>query len=75
MGNTALFSITGEKGGITQCIGIRKSYQIGNKWYQVIPNYHPSYILRNPKIESEFIRVMEIVKEYINANTGTTGSS
>lgn len=32
----------------------------------VVPNYHPSYILRNPKMRTEFERVMQSVVQHIN---------
>ena len=76
LGNTALYALTGGTDidgnkiqGITKKIGIPFKDILNSIWFTIIPNYHPSYILRNPKMESEFIRVMEIAKEYINANS------
>ena len=75
MGNTALkavFDNTNSK--ISSYIGYKFWCTVDNKTYTVIPNYHPSYTLRNPKMEQQFINVMEMAKEYINANSGTASS-
>lgn len=78
LGNTALYALTGKQGGITSSLGIITQVQLGNYTYSIIPNYHPSYICRNPKMEVKFIETMNICRDFMekrNVNNGTTGSS
>jgi uracil-DNA glycosylase family 4 len=63
LGNAALYSVTGEKGGVTTKAGIWKkvSHPRGDPLL-VMPNLHPAYILRNPS-KHEFFA--EVVKEFV----------
>jgi DNA polymerase len=54
LGNIALTGLVGENKGITKELGKLRKVKIGFKEYLVIPNYHPSYICRNPEFEAIF---------------------
>lgn len=60
LGNIALKGLGGYDTSITKALGIRKQIHIDSKYYTVIPNFHPSYILRNPEKEKTFIEVLHI---------------
>lgn len=62
LGNIALQAITGEVGGITRKAGLWKRVSHPESDLLVLPNYHPSYILRNPDKE-DFFR--EIVDDFV----------
>lgn len=61
LGNTALFGLIGKNKGISKELGIARSEKIGDKLYTIVPNYHPSYILRNNTKEKDFKEVMKLV--------------
>lgn len=61
LGNIALTSLVGQHKGITKELGIPRKVKIALREYTIIPNYHPSYICRNPAMESEFMRVLGTV--------------
>lgn len=68
LGNTALYTLLLEKHeGITKALGRFKQITLENgNIYTVLPNYHPSYILRNNKMRSGFERVMDIAAQYMS---------
>ena len=59
LGNIALFGLIGKNNGITKEAGIKRIVKIGNTLFNLIPNYHPSYILRNNSYEKEFRRIFD----------------
>ena len=65
LGNTATTAILGKHNGITKEIGQIHNFVLDEKEYIVVPNYHPSYILRNPKMKPEFERVMQYVVQNV----------
>ena len=67
LGNTALSTILLDKHeGITKALGKFKQVDLGNGHiYTVLPNYHPSYILRNANMRPMFERVMDIATQYV----------
>jgi DNA polymerase len=54
LGNTALSALVGEHKGITRELGKVRTFSIGFKEFKLIPNYHPSFICRNPSFEAIF---------------------
>lgn len=68
LGNTALTTILLDKHeGITKAIGKFRQVTMGNGiTYTVLPNYHPSYVLRNNNHRPEFERVMGLAVKYIH---------
>ena len=59
LGNVALSCIVGKHQGITKELGELRIVKIGKAIYKLVPNYHPSFILRNNSYENEFIRVLK----------------
>lgn len=69
LGNTALTTILmNEKHeGITKVAGRLQSITLENGTsYTMLPNYHPSYILRNPKRQQDFDEVMRIAVKFLH---------
>lgn len=60
LGNSALKGLIPNNKGITKELGIVKECVIGGRHYSVIPNYHPSYILRNNNFRPDFEKVLKI---------------
>jgi len=58
LGNTALTGLIGSHKGITKELGISRQVKIGFKEYTVIPNFHPSYVCRNPEAEKPFTNII-----------------
>ena len=69
LGNIALFGLIGKNHGITKEAGIKRIVKVGNTLYNLVPNYHPSFILRNSNYEKEFRRIFdETYKERNNVS-------
>ena len=65
LGNIALSGLIGfNHNGITKELGKIRSVRINFRDYIVIPNFHPSYICRNPEAESKFMKTLEKLNEY-----------
>lgn len=64
MGNIALTGIFGSHKGITKEIGIPRQIE----GYTILPNFHPSYILRNPSKELQFIATMFEATKILGVN-------
>lgn len=60
LGNVALKGLLPDAKGITQELGIgrRVCVETSDNIFELVPNYHPSYILRNPSMQKEFERVL-----------------
>lgn len=61
LGNIALFGLIGKNHGITKEAGIKRIVKIGKSLRNLVPNYHPSFILRNNNYEKEFKRIFDEV--------------
>jgi len=59
LGNVALAGLTGSTRSITKALGKEIKISIGPVQHLVIPNYHPSYILRTPSKEQVFVGVLK----------------
>ena len=59
LGNVALTGLVGENKGITKELGIIRTVKVGSSFYKLIPNYHPSFILRNNNYQSAFLEILE----------------
>ena len=61
LGNVALKGLLPDAKGITQELGIgrRVCIETSDNIFELVPNYHPSYILRNPAMQKEFERVLK----------------
>lgn len=57
LGNIALTGLIGSSKGITLEAGKLIRTTINGYRYYIIPNFHPSYILRNPSTEKQFIEI------------------
>lgn len=57
LGNIALFGLIGKNKGITKEAGIKRTITLGNKEYKLIPNFHPSLIVRNANYTEPFRRI------------------
>lgn len=68
LGNTALSALMAEKRtGITKVLGKFHHVKMDNNvTYTVLPNYHPSYILRNANNKPAFESVMETAVKYLH---------
>lgn len=67
LGNTALSALLGkEHKGITKVLGqFTQVLMDNNVTYTALPNYHPSYILRNYHKREDFEKVMKIAVDYV----------
>jgi len=55
LGGTALTSLQdGKEAKITKEAGMWRTMELAGKQWQVLPNYHPAYILRNENMEGQF---------------------
>lgn len=68
LGNTALSTLMAEKRrGITKALGKFHHVKMANNvTYTVLPNFHPSYILRNANNRPAFESVMETAVKYLH---------
>lgn len=63
LGNAALYAVSGQKGGVTKIAGLWRQIQHpSGDPLLVIPNLHPSFVLRFPE-HQEFFE--EIVKDFV----------
>lgn len=71
LGNTALTTLLmdNKHEGITKAIGKFRPIKMDNgKVYTVLPNYHPSYIVRNNTRKPEFEKVLEQAVQFLNGD-------
>ena len=59
LGNTALSALYGEiHEKISTAIGKVHHVTLGSRTFKVVPNYHPSYVLRHPQMRETFDKMM-----------------
>ena len=63
LGVTALKAVTQQTGekisSIASELGVMRKVKIGRRTFSVLPNYHPSFILRNPHMAIHFNKVID----------------
>ena len=70
MGNTALRNLLEVKAGISSVRGQFRDYQ----GIQVMPTFHPAYLLRDPSKKRETWEDLKKVIEYLESNSGKAAS-
>ena len=71
LGNTALTTLlmNNKHEGITKVLGKFRPIKMDNgKVYTVLPNYHPSYIVRNASMKPKFEQVLEQAVKFLNGD-------
>lgn len=66
LGNSALYSLTGKDGGITKRCGTIEYFTKYDENIKIIPNFHPSGLLRNPKWKESAWHAMQLVKKELS---------
>lgn len=62
LGGPATKTILDEEKGITKLRGRPRVISFGNHLIEVIPTYHPAYLLRSPNKKKEFLEDMKLVR-------------
>jgi len=66
LGNVALGTLTGVGSGITKRCGKWEEVEIEGNTYKILPQMHPSALLRNPKWKEPAWYTMQELKKYLD---------
>lgn len=65
LGNTALGGLTGNDGGITKRCGVWEDVEVGYIKSKLMPCFHPSYLLREPKYKDNAWYALNSVRKLL----------